>query len=230
VNEKLIEKQVKNECMKTIIGLPNTTAKKLAFTLLWIFILSISCKKELSAVNTSTPPPQQTPPPTTDSFSIFTNQRPMGQTENDKKGGIEVGLKFRSSVSGYAAGIKFYKSTGDSGTLSAQLYSRTGTLLASKAFANETDSGWQTVFFDAAIPIAANTTYIAAYYNGLGNYILTAYALKTAVTNGPLTALADSTDGFNGIFKYTNVPDLPDSGYLSSNYWVDIIFEKTGSN
>ena len=216
--------------MKKIIGLPNTTAKKLAVTLLWIFILIISCKKEQSTTASSTTPPQQTPS-TEDSFSIFTNQRPTGLTENDQKGGIEVGVKFQSTVAGYADGIKFYKATGDSGTLSAQLYSRTGTLLASKAFTNETDSGWQTLFFDAAIPIAANTTYIAACYNSLGNYILTAYALKTAVTNGPLTALADSTtDGFNGIFKYTNAPDLPDSGYLASNYWVDIIFEKSGSN
>jgi len=219
--------------MKTIFGLPNTTAKKMAFALLWIFILSIACKKEQSSVYTS-PNPSPTPSPAPASgnpLSIFTNQKPTGQTENDKKGGIEVGLKFQSTVAGYADGIKFYKSTGDSGTLSAQLYSRTGTLLASKAFANQTDSGWQTVLFDAAIPIAANTTYIAAYYNSLGNYILTAYGLKTAVTNGPLTALADSTtDGFNGIFKYTNAPDLPDSGYLASNYWVDIIFEKAGSN
>jgi hypothetical protein len=229
VNEKLIEKQVKNESMKKIIGLPNTTAKKLAFTLLWIFILSISCKKEQSAANTSTIPPQQTPP-TTDSFSIFTNQRPTGFTANDKMGGIEVGLKFRSTIAGYADGIKFYKTPGDSGTHSAQLYSRSGTLLASKVFANETDSGWQTVFFSASVPIASNTTYIAAYYSSLGNYISTNFGLKTAIIKGPLTALADSTDGINGLFKYTHTPDLPDSGYQSSNYWVDIIVEKSGNN
>jgi hypothetical protein len=28
----------------------------------------------------------------------------------------------------------------------------------------------------------------------------------------------------NGLFKYTSMPVLPDSGYLSSNYWVDVIF------
>ena len=98
--------------------------------------------------------------------------------------------------------------------------------MASKAVSSETDSGWQSVFFDNAVPIIADTTYIAAYYSSLGNYILTAYALKTAVTNGPLTALADSTEGLNGIFKYTSTPVLPDSGYLSSNYWVDVIFVK----
>ena len=207
--------------MKKIIGLPNPTAKKVVFALLWIFILSISCKKELSSEQSSSTPP------TTDSLSIFTNQKPAGQTENDKKdSGIEVGLKFQSTIAGNIAGIKFYKTPGDSGTRTAQLYSIAGSLLASKVANNETDSGWQSVLFDAAIPIAANTTYIAAYYSSLGNYISTVHGLKTAITNGPLTALADSTDGINGIFKYTNTPDLPDSGYLSSNYWVDIIFVK----
>jgi hypothetical protein len=216
--------------MKKIISLPNATAKKLTFTLLWIFILSISCKKELSSSSTSPPKPPPLPP-TTDSLSIFTNQRPIGKTENDKKGaGIDVGLKFQSTVAGYVDGIKFYKTPGDSGTHIAQIFSRDGTQLSSKQFSNETDSGWQVVLLDAAIPIVANTTYIAAYYSSLGNYILTAYGLKTAVTNGPLIALADSTDGINGLFKYTSMPDLPDSGYLSSNYWVDIIFEKAGNN
>jgi hypothetical protein len=215
--------------MKKIIGPLNTTTNKVVFTLLWIFILSISCKKEQSAEGTT--PASSQVPPATDSFSIFTNQRPVGKTENDKKGGgIEVGLKFRSTIAGYVDGIKFYKTPGDSGTRTAQLYSIGGTLLASKAFSNETDSGWQSVLFDTPILIGVNTTYVAAYYSSLGNYILTAYGLKTAVTNGPLTALADSTDGSNGIFKYTSTPVFPDKGYLSSNYWVDIIFVKTSTN
>jgi Domain of unknown function (DUF4082) len=81
---------------------------------LWIFILGIS----------------QTPP-ATDSFSIFTNQKPVGQTDNDRRGGgIEFGLKFQSTVAGYVDGIKFYKTPGDSGTSTVQLYSSGGTLLA----------------------------------------------------------------------------------------------------
>ena len=209
--------------MKKNVSPLSRTSGQLVFTLLWIFILSISCRKELSSESYLKP----LPPPVTDTFSIFTNQKPDGQTENDGEGGgIEVGLKFRSDVPGYVDGIRFYKTPGDSGTHTAQLYSSGGNLLASTAFSNETDSGWQSVLFDSAIPIDADSTYIAAYFSSLGNYILTAYGLKTAVTNGPLTALADSTDGFNGIFIYTSMPALPDRGYLSSNYWVDIIFVK----
>jgi hypothetical protein len=214
--------------MKIVSSL-NRTAEKLAFTLLWIFILGISCKKDQSAEGPSQITSQT--PPATDSFSIFTNQKPVGPTDNDRKGGgIEFGLKFQSSVAGYVDGIKFYKTSGDSGTRTAQLYSSGGTLLASKAVNNETDSGWQSVPFDTAIPVTANTTYIAAFYSSLGFYISTHYGLKTAVSNGPLTALADGTDGVDGIFKYTSMPDLPDSGYLSSNYWVDINFVTTSGN
>jgi hypothetical protein len=209
--------------MKKNVSPLNGTAEKLACILLWIFILSISCRKELSSESPITTPP----PLATDTFSIFTNQKPAGQTENDREGGgIEVGLKFRSDIAGYVDGIRFYKTPGDSGTRTAQLYSSGGTLLVSKAVSTETDSGWQSVVFDSAIPIDADTTYIAAYFSSLGNYILTAYGLKTAVTNGPLTALADSTDGLNGMFIYTSTPALPDRGYLSSNYWVDVIFVK----
>jgi hypothetical protein len=63
----------------------------------------------------------------------------------------------------------------------------------------------------------------------LGNYISTVGGLNTAITNGPLTALADGTDGINGLFKYTGTPAYPDHGYFSSNYWVDIIFSSHGA-
>ncbi|MEO7049267.1 MAG: DUF4082 domain-containing protein, partial [Ferruginibacter sp.] len=188
--------------MKKIVGLFSMPAKKIIFSILGIYLLSISCKKEQSAV---APPPKA-------SVSIFTTQIPAGPTVNDSTGGIELGLKFQSSVAGYADGIRFYKTSGNSGTHTGQLYSSDGTLLASAVFTNETDSGWQRVLFATAIPIAANTTYIAAYFSSLGNYTSTVFGLKTAIINPPLTALADSTDGINGLYKYANIPALPDGG------------------
>jgi len=201
--------------MRKINGLLCGTIKKSVFVP-FMFLLSTSCIKEHSIEGS----------PSAASISIFTNETPPGATYHDSTvAGIELGLKFRSAVAGRANGIKFYKTAGNTGTHTAQLYSHDGTLLASQVFSNETDSGWQTVLFKTAIPIAANTTYIAAYHSSLGYYTLTINGLKTAITNGPLTALADSTDGINGLFKYTDTPDLPDSGYRSSNYWVDILEE-----
>ena len=206
---------------------PNTSVSNALLTLLTLFILIMACSKEHTTP--VTPPPPPPPPPPKDSVvlvqvSLFTNdQIPTGFTQRDSTDGIEVGVKFQTTVAGTIAGIKFYKSPLNTGTHVGQLYTSAGSLLASEEFKNETDSGWQTVLFATPVPINANTTYIAAYHSSLGYYIATNYGLKTAIVNAPLTALADSTDGRNGVFKYTNTPAVPDSGYLSNNYWVDII-------
>jgi Domain of unknown function (DUF4082) len=211
--------------MEKFVGFLNTTKKKAVFTLLIIFLIGISCKKETSG--TTPPPPPPPPPPVLDSVNIFGNQAPAGITENDSTTGgifgIELGVKFRSTVNGKVEAIRFYKTPGNNGAHTAQLYTGDGTILASQVWLTETDSGWQTLFLSAPIPINANTTYIAAYFSSLGNYISSANGLKTAVTNGVLTALADSTDGLNGVYKYTNQPSKPDSSNKSNNYWVDVI-------
>jgi len=199
--------------MKMIIGFLNKTCKKEVFTLLCILLLQISCSKEYSYEGGFTPEP----------VGIFTNQTPSTQTINDKMGGIEVGVKFRSAGDGTVNGIKFYKTVGNIGTHTVQLYTDYGAPLATAVCTDETDSGWQKVFFPEAVPIKANTTYIAAYHSSLGNYSATFFGLKSAITNGPLTALADSTQGLNGVYKYTDILDFPFYGFQSSNYWVDVM-------
>ena len=204
--------------MKTSISLPSNSFNTTLFALFFVLIMGISCSKEHS--NES-----PLPPPVYTFYSIFTTQLPTGQTANDSVGvfGLEIGVKFQTSVAGDITGIKFYKTVGNEGTHTAQLYTANGTLLASEISKNETDSGWQTVLFATAVPITAYKTYIAAYHSSLGNYISTNYMFKKAITNGPLTALADSTERINGLYKYTYTPAVPDTGFRSSNYWVDVI-------
>lgn len=199
--------------MKKINVLAGRTDKKKFITLLSVFFLIISCSKEYSYEGGFTPAP----------VSIFTTQIPSSQTINDKMGGIEVGTKFISAIDGKVEGIKFYKTSGNNGTHTVQLYNDYGAPLATVVCENETDSGWQKVYFPAAVPITANKMYIAAYYSSLGNYSATFFGLKNAITNGPLTALADSTQGLNGVFKYSSFPDFPFFGFQSSNYWVDVM-------
>lgn len=187
-----------------------------------LILFSIACSKEQSTIATPPPPPPPPPPPI--SVSLFAGQVPNDTTKNDAFGnGLEVGMKFRTNIAGTIDGLRFYKTLGNSGEHTGQLFSADGTLLASGLFVNETDTGWQTVLLSQPVTISANTTYIAAYYSSLGNYVSTDYGLKNALDNPPLTALADSTDGANGLFKYTNSPQMPDQGYLSGNYWVDVI-------
>ena len=71
---------------------------------------------------------------------------------------IEVGLKFQASSNGEITGLRFYKGPGNTGPHVADLWSSTGTLLATATFTNETASGWQQVNFAAPVATTAGTT------------------------------------------------------------------------
>src|SRR6185295_12322267 len=101
--------------------------------------------------------------------NIFTTQVPNGVAQTDGTA-LELGVKFRSSVAGFVTGIRFYKSSGNSGTHTGELYSSTGTRLAQAVFINETATGWQQVLFSSPVAITAGTTYIAAYHSSSGFY------------------------------------------------------------
>ncbi len=138
---------------------------------------------------------------------------------------IELGVKFRSSQAGYITGVRFWKgSTSNSGTHIGHLWNSTGTKLAEATFGTETSSGWQTVSFASPVAISANTTYIASYYSPTGYYASTNPYFTTATTNGYLTALANGTDGSNGVYVYGTGGGFPINGYQSQNNWVDVVF------
>ena len=59
--------------------------------------------------------------------------------------GVELGVRFRSDLSGSITAIRFYKGPANTGTHTGHLWTNTGTLLASVTFAGETASGWQQV-------------------------------------------------------------------------------------
>jgi hypothetical protein len=174
-------------------------------------------------------------PPIPTGQTIFTTQIPAGPTENDgPQGGltgIELGVKFRSSVAGFVLGIRYYKTTQNNpGTHIGELYNSSGTRLAAATFVNEGTTGWQSVVFTTPIAILANTTYVAAYFSPNGNYVSTINGLNTAIVNGNLTALASGTDGVNGVYNYANTPTFPTLSFQKSDYWVDIIFASPNTN
>jgi hypothetical protein len=168
--------------------------------------------------------------------NLFTTQTPVAGTDNDHQGtvGQEVGVKFTSTAAGTITGIRFYKTSGNTGTHIGELYSSAGARLAQATFTNETASGWQQVSFSSPVTITANTTYTAAYFSSLGNYTEeNDYFLHHSVTNAPLTAPSDGTIGGNGTdpgngqgtYKYSSTPTFPNQLYRSANYWVDVIFQ-----
>lgn len=165
---------------------------------------------------------------------IFTSQVPVAGTGGpDQAGGIELGVKFKSSVAGYITGVRFYKTTTpvtNSGTHTGELYTAAGVRLASAVFTAESASGWQTVSFTSPVVIVAGTTYIAAYFSSAGFYVDDQGGLTGQIVNSPLTALADGASGANGLFDYSNTPKVPTSNFHGTNYWVDVVFSAITPN
>jgi Domain of unknown function (DUF4082)/Cadherin-like domain/Bacterial Ig domain len=136
---------------------------------------------------------------------------------------IELGVKFQASENGSITGIEFYKGPQNTGTHVADLWSATGTLLATATFTNETTSGWQEVNFSNPVSVTAGTTYVASYHSN-GNYSATPNFFATALTNGPLTAPASSTSGGNGVYAYGSTSLFPTGSFNATNYGVDVLF------
>jgi hypothetical protein len=145
------------------------------------------------------------------------------QTWNDNTP-VELGVKFQTSVAGTVTGIRFYKARKNTSAHVGNLWSTTGALLATTKFIHETDSGWQQVNLTRPVTLTPRTTYIVSYhttvYSADENYFARAH------TRGPLTALASSASGGNGVYAYgsSSTSSFPARSYKSSNYWVDVAF------
>ena len=142
-------------------------------------------------------------------------------TINDQSA-VELGVLFSSSRAGYITGILFYKGPQNVGTHTVELWTTTGTMLATATSnsSNETASGWQAVSLANPVPITANTTYIASYHTN-GSYSADGNYFATAVTHGPLTAPASG----NGVYAYGSTATFPSSTYNATNYWVDVTLQ-----
>jgi hypothetical protein len=137
---------------------------------------------------------------------------------------VEVGLKFQATTDGEITGLRFYKGPGNTGPHVADLWSSTGTLLATATFSNETASGWQQVNFASPVAITAGTTYVASYHTN-GDYSADPNYFANALTNGPLTAPAGASSGGNGVYAYGSSSLFPTNSFNSTSYGVDMLFK-----
>ena len=142
---------------------------------------------------------------------------------------VEVGVRFRTSTAGFITALRFYKGATNTGTHVGTMWTNTGTRLATVTFTGETGSGWQTATLPGPVAVAANTTYVASYHTDAGFYSANANGFSAAVTRGPLTALANGTDGGNGVYRY-GASAFPTSTYQATNYWVDVVYNATATD
>ena len=154
--------------------------------------------------------------------SVWQNGTPSGAVDANDTSAVNLGLKFQVSSSGFINAVRFYKESDNTGAHIGSLWSSTGTLLASGTFSNETASGWQELDFSTPVAVTAGTTYVASYHTNTGHYATTSNGLASAVTNGPLTALASG-----GVYAYGSSNAFPSNTYQASNYWVDAVYSQT---
>jgi len=151
--------------------------------------------------------------------SVWQNGTPTGAVDAADTSAVNLGVQFQSSQSGFITGVRFYKQATNTGTHLGSLWTSTGTLLATGTFSGESASGWQELVFASPVAVTAGTTYVASYHTNTGHYAVTASGLSSAVTNGPLTALAGG-----GVYAYGTGNVFPSNAFNASNYWVDMVF------
>jgi hypothetical protein len=207
----------------TLLDIPDssyTVKQRIVYDTTWAFFNRVdsvfTSKTIFDTVKVNCAP---VPPPAPETYSFFTDQNPPTKSENDDNP-VELGIQFKSSVDGYLVGLKFFKTSGNTGIHTGELYFSSGVRIASEQFTNESAMGWQTLTFKTPILITAGTNYVASYLAPNGNYPSGGdNAFPKSVTTGPITAT-------KGVYKYSNIPAFPNHTYMKSNYWVDIIFQK----
>ncbi len=161
--------------------------------------------------------------PVTAQTLFNTSTTPNNVTINDPSA-VELGVKFEASTDGTITGIRFYKGPQNTGPHTADLWTASGTLLASATFTNETASGWQEADFSTPVSISANTIYVAAYHTN-GNYSGDGGFFSSALTNQSLTAPSSASSGGNGVYAYGSSDLFPSNSFNSTNYYVDPVFK-----
>jgi hypothetical protein len=154
---------------------------------------------------------------------------PANASVNDPAA-VELGVKFRVDVSGFITGIRFYKGVGNTGTHIGNLWSSSGTRLATAVFGSESATGWQQVNFASPVPVSANTVYVASYHAPNGGYAGdNNFFATTGVDRMPVHLLQNGVSGGNGVYAYGSSSSFPSQSYLATNYWVDVVFTPNAS-
>src|SRR4029077_16062503 len=104
--------------------------------------------------------------------SLWSSSTTPAVTGVNDSSALEVGLKFKSDISGFSYALRFYKDVSNYGQHTGNLWTASGQLLSTVKFVNETASGWQQVQFADPVPISANTVYVASYHTYTGHWAM----------------------------------------------------------
>ena len=157
--------------------------------------------------------------------SIWSSSATPTTPDSGPDSAVTLGVKFSSDISGYITGIRFYKSSANTGTHVADLWTCSGKLLATATFKSETGSGWQQVNFATPVAITAGTTYVASYHTNVGHYADDQNYFASQYNSGSLHVPANG-----GVYAYGAAGSFPTQVWNASNYWVDVVLAPGGSS
>jgi Ca2+-binding RTX toxin-like protein len=144
--------------------------------------------------------------------------KPQVETNLDRDG-VELGVRFQATTDGVVNGIRFYKGFYNVGQHVVNLWTSTGTRIASGTSTGEPITGWQTVTFANPVRLTPGTTYVASYHTG-GYFSSNDNYFTSSYTNGLLNVQAGG-----GVYAYTSNSNGVFPGNSSNaNYWVDVVF------
>jgi hypothetical protein len=142
---------------------------------------------------------------------------------------VELGLKFSPSADGFITGVRFYKSTANTGIHTGSLWNASGVRMATVTFSSETASGWQTASFSSPSAVSVGQTYTISYSAPNGHYsAANNYWAYVGLATGPMNV----TGGFgaSGSGVYGNPGTFPTSTFAATNYYVDAVYSTTDTS
>jgi len=151
--------------------------------------------------------------------SLFQSSSVPATIDSGDGSSVELGVGFVPQVDGRVTGVRFYKSTANTGTHVGSLWNSSGTRLATVTFSGESASGWQTASFATPVNVTASSRYVISYLAPNGHYSSSSHFFDSDWKNGPLVA----PGGPNGLYRYGS-GGFPNGSYASTNYWVDVAF------
>ncbi|MFC0247610.1 DUF4082 domain-containing protein [Citricoccus parietis] len=132
---------------------------------------------------------------------------------------VELGVALATDRDITVHALRYYHGTDPGAAGTGSIWDADGTRLARAAFPPATAPGWQTVFLETPVQMAAGTTFTVSRYSPQGGYPHTPGDFATSRTVGALTPA-----GENGLFRYGDGTAVPDQTWENANYFVDLLY------
>jgi hypothetical protein len=126
-------------------------------------------------------------------------------------------MKFTVDAATQATGVRFYKSTGETGTHTGSLWTSDGTRITTVTFSGESASGWQQATFATPVALQTGVTYLVSV-NANAFFVVTPAGLAASQGSGPLHSVV----GSNGVYGLS-AGVFPTNSYNNGNYFVDVV-------